>query len=204
MSHPSSTEVSDACDQLGVPAARTGALRPLWADCPAVTGPVTTVRLETGVEPPLPQLLDIMAAASGRVVLVDLGGRGDVQCWGTVLATAAKHFGVRGALINGAARDVEGLQALGFPTYARGVFPGAVRGRLSVVGVDRAVEFETGRVDAGSFTVADASGAVFLPAADASSVLALAAELQAVEEGKLRSVRAGADPRAVFAPERTE
>src|SRR5262245_55762716 len=118
-----SSDVSDACDLRGIEAFRTGSMRPLWAECPPLAGRVRTIRLERGDDTPLPDLLEVLAGASGHLVLVDLRGRIDVQCWGTVLATAARYFGVPGALVNGAVRDVEGLRELGFATYARGVYP---------------------------------------------------------------------------------
>src|SRR5256714_5460813 len=139
-----STDVSDAGDELGVEAVRTGLLRPMWPECAPLAGRVRTVRLDGGAGAPLPELLEVLAAATDQVLFVDLGGRLDVQCWGTVLATAAQHFGVRGALVNGCARDVEGLRELGLPCYARGVYPGAMRGRLRVASVDEPVELDRG------------------------------------------------------------
>jgi len=193
-----SCDVSDACDRLGIAAARTGVLRPVWPDCPAVNGLLTTVRLEPGAGMPLPELLQVLAGARERVVLVDLQGRVDVQCWGTVLATAARRFGVRGALVNGAARDVEGLQELGFASYARGVYPGAMRGRLELVAVDEPVEIDGIGLEPGSFAVADASGVVFVPGERAAEAVALARELRAREEEQLRAIAAGAELRAVL------
>jgi regulator of RNase E activity RraA len=195
-----SSDVSDACDRLGVAAARTGALRPLWPDCPPVAGRLVTVRLEPAATTgsPLAELLDVLAGASEAVVFVDLGGRVDTQAWGAVLATAASRFGARGALVNGAARDVAGLRELGFPTYARGVHPGQMRGRLRVTGVDVPVELDGAVVEPGSMGVADAGGAVFLPAAAAGDVLALAAELRRQEDEQLRAAGEGADPRTVL------
>jgi regulator of RNase E activity RraA len=200
LTRPGSCDVSDACDQLGVDAVRTGVLRPLWPGCPPVSGRLTTVRLDTVAETPLPQLLEVLAAAAGGLILVDLGGRLDVQCWGTVLATAARHFDIRGALVNGAVRDVEGLRELGFATYGRGVYPAAIRGRLALTATNEPVELDGAVVRPGSFALADASGAVFLPESDAARVLGLAADLRAQEEELLQAVRDGADPRVIFAP----
>lgn len=191
-----SCDVSDACDRLGIEAVRTGSLRPLWPRCAPVAGPLTSVRLEPAAGTPLPQLLDALARAAHGIVLVDLGGRVDVQCWGTVLATAAHRFGVRGALVNGAARDVAGLEKLGFPTYARGVYPGQMSGRLELVGVDLPVEIDGSVVEPGSFAVADASGAVFLPRAREADVVALAAELRQRDDEVLHEI--GADPHAIL------
>jgi 4-hydroxy-4-methyl-2-oxoglutarate aldolase len=193
-----SSDVSDASDELGVEAVRTGSMRPLWPACPPLAGRVRTVRLDNGTGTSLPELLEVLAGAADQLVLVDLGGRLDVQCWGTVLATAARRFGVRGALVNGAARDVEGLRELGFATYAAGVYPARMRGRLELTAVDQPVELDGGIVESGSFAVADASGAVFLPGSRAVDVLALAADLRIEEEQRLQAVRDGGDPRLVF------
>jgi regulator of RNase E activity RraA len=193
-----SCEISDACDRLGIAAARTGVLGPLWPECPAVSGALTTVRLEPGAGMPLPELLEMLAAARDQVVLVDLQGRVDVQCWGTVLATAARQFGVCGVLVNGAARDVEGLRELGFPSYARGVYPGAMRGRLELVAVDELVEIDGIGFEPSGFAVADASGLVCVPSERAGEAVALARELRAREEQQLGAIAAGADPRAVL------
>src|SRR3954451_13615849 len=194
-----SSDVSDASDELGVAAVRTGSLRPLWPECPPLVGRMRTVRLDNGTGTPLPELLDVLAAATDQLLLVDLGGRLDVQCWGTVLATAARSFGVRGALVNGAVRDLEGLRELGFATYARGVYPARMRGRLALTAVDQPVELEGGVVESGSFAIADWSGVVFLPGGRAAEVLALASELRTAKEQRLQPVRDGGDPRRVFA-----
>lgn len=196
----SSCDASDACDALGIPAVRTGVFRPLWANCPPLSGPVRSVRLEPGQEgdSPLPGLLDLLAGCGGSVLLVDLGGRVDVQCWGTVLATASKHFGVLGALVNGAARDIDGLRALGLPSYARGVHPAALRGRLRLASVDERVRLDDQTVAPASFVVADASGAVFLPSERAADVTKLAAERADREREQLRSIESGIDPRSAL------
>jgi 4-hydroxy-4-methyl-2-oxoglutarate aldolase len=194
-----STDVSDAGDELGIEAVRTGLLRPMWPECAPLAGRVRTLRLDGGAGAPLPELLDVLAAATDQLLLVDLGGRLDVQCWGTVLATAARSFGVRGALVNGAVRDLEGLRELGFATYARGVYPARMRGRLALTAVDQPVELEGGVVESGSFAIADWSGVVFLPGDRAAEVLALASELRTAEEQRLQLVRDGGDPRRVFA-----
>src|SRR5437763_11010663 len=193
-----SSEVSDASDELGIEAVRTGSLRPLWPECPPLAGRVRTVRLDKGTGTPLPELLEVLAGAADQLMLVDLGGRGDVQCWGTVLATAAQSFGVRGALVNGAARDVEGLRELGFATYALGVHPARSHGRLGLTAVDQPVELDGGIVRTGNFAIADASGAVLLPDSRAAAVLALASDLRTEEEQRLQAVRDGGDPRLVF------
>ena len=191
-------DISDACDELGIEAVRTGVLVPAWAGCPAVSGPVITVRLEPGGDAPLADLLEVLAGAADGVVLVDLAGRVDVQCWGTALATAARRFGVRGALVNGAVRDVDGLRELGFPTYTRGVHPARMRGRVGVVGTGVSVDIDGGVVQPGAIVAADRSGAVFFPGEHEPEVVALARELRRREDLQLRAITDGADPRVAF------
>jgi 4-hydroxy-4-methyl-2-oxoglutarate aldolase len=196
----SSCDLSDACDALGIAAVRTGALGPLWPGCPPLIGALRPVRLEpaAGADSPLADLLAFLAEASGQVVLVDLGGRVDMQCWGTVLATAARRFGVLGALVNGAARDVDGLRALGLPCYARGVHPTAMRGRLRIASIDHAVQLDGQTIAAGSFAAVDSSGAVFLPAARAAEAQQLAGRRAQEERQHLQAIESGADPRTIF------
>jgi regulator of RNase E activity RraA len=170
---PTACDVSDACDRLEIDATRTGALRPVWPEAPAISGIVRTVRLEpaVGASSPIPGLLALLAEGGADLWLVDLGGRTDVQCWGGVLAAEARRHGVAGALVNGAARDVEELQALRFPTYARGVHPAGAAGRLRLAAVDEPVGIDGVTIDPGSYVVADASGLVAFAAALVPEVL---------------------------------
>ncbi len=199
---PGSCDVSDACDELGVRAVRTGVLRPVWHGCPAVLAPVVTVTLEpvSRAPTPLAELLDVLAGARGCVVLVDLGGRVDVQCWGLVLATAARRFGVEGALVDGAVRDVDGLRDLRFPCFARGTHPAGMRGRLRLVSAGEPVDVDGAAVAPGSVAVADASGIVFVPPERRAEVLALAADRCSRERRLLQAIEGGGDPRAVLGP----
>ena len=176
--HATASDVSDACDELGLAAARSGGLRPVWDGAPAISGVLRTVRLEPADSSPVDELLALLAEKASVLWLVDLEGRLDHQCWGSRLATAAQRYGVPGVLVNGAVRDVEELRALQFPTYARGVYPGAARGRLRVGAVDEAVDLDGVTVAAGSYVVADSSGLVAFEAARAGEVLDLALEIR--------------------------
>jgi len=200
---PSSCDVSDACDALHVGAARSGRLRPCWPGCRPLAGPLITIRLEPADAPPspLPQLLDVLQRAQGGLVLVDLGGRTDVQCWGAVLATAARRYGVQGALVNGSVRDVDALCEMDFPTYGRGVYPAAMRGRLRLVAIGEPVDLDGTWIDPNGFAVVDSSGAVFVPKARIGEVLLLAAQRRRSEWERVQEVMAGADPRHVFLAE---
>jgi len=197
---PTSCDVSDACDRLEISAVRTGALRPMWPGCPPATGRVTTWRMVDARTDaaPLPDQLAALATADADVLLVDVAGPADMQCWGAVLAIAARHWGIGAVLVNGAVRDVQELAALSYPTYARGVHPARAKGRLRVAATGVDVHLGGAAVHEGATVVIDASGAVFFPATHVERVLAVARAHADDERRMLDRVLAGEDPRAVF------
>jgi regulator of RNase E activity RraA len=105
---------------------------------------------------------------------------------------------VRGTLIDGAVRDVAALRALGAPVYARGAYPGRMRGRLRLGAVGEPVELGGRLAEPGSHAVADSSGTVVVPAARLDEILGLADAMRRNEEEQLQAIRSGADPRSVL------
>jgi 4-hydroxy-4-methyl-2-oxoglutarate aldolase len=182
-------DVSDSCDQLGVTCVRSGEIRPVYSECPPFTGVVATVLLEPGEGMPLRSLIEVFEETAYDAILIDLGGRTDVQCWGTVLATAARKHGVRAAMVNGATRDVGGLAEMEFPTFARSVHPAGVRGRLALTSTGCDVLIDGQAVSAGWTVVADENGTVFFPTKYADKVFGRAKEIAANEQRLLERLR---------------
>lgn len=191
-------DVSDSCDQLGLPCVRTGAIQPVYPDCPPFTGTISTVRLEPGPGMPLDALVDVFRKTGNDAVLIDLGGRTDIQCWGTVLATAASVCGVRAALVNGAVRDADGLAEMRFPTFARGVHPATMRGRLRLAEAEAPVVIDGQPVSPGWAVAADANGAIFFPKEHTAKVFGRAKEIAAAERRLLDRIRDARQPMAVL------
>src|SRR5688500_12896809 len=114
--------VSDALDNLNMKGATFG-IRPQW-DCPKVVGRAVTVKIQpAGETRPEAHLATpaVDGAESGDVVVIDNGGRPDQSCWGDILSNAAQFKGIRGVVIDGATRDIDGSRAIGFPVFARAV-----------------------------------------------------------------------------------
>jgi regulator of RNase E activity RraA len=176
---PGSADVSDACDDLGIPAARVGGFRPMWPGCPPLFGRVRTLCLTPGesADPVSDVLTALTRCDPGDVALVDLGGRSDLQCWGGRTALAAAQAGVSGALVNGAVRDVATLRGMGSATFALGTYPARAAGRLRYRGTDLDVRLGAVTVRSGSAVVADDDGAVFFPFASLHQVTARARAL---------------------------
>src|SRR5207249_5732544 len=123
--------LSDAMDHLNLKGAVIG-VRPVWA-CPRIAGRVVTVKIApAGLTRPEHHLATpaVESAESGDIIVVDNAGRTDVSCWGDILSNAAQVKGIRGVIIDGACRDVDGSRDIGFPVYARNGVPVTARGRI--------------------------------------------------------------------------
>ena len=102
--------------------------------------------------------------APGDVVLVAAGGSARAACWGELFSAAALARGARGTLIDGYCRDAQVIAAIGYPVWCRGMLPLDVKGRLAVTAHRQAAVVGGLPVRPGDLVVADADGAVAVPA----------------------------------------
>lgn len=166
--------VSDALDFLGLPGATVG-LRPLW-NCPKIVGRASTVLLapKSDSAPTVHLITPVVEQIdSDDRVLVIAGGIEGISCWGDILANAAAGKQVRGTVIDGFSRDIEGSAAIGYPVYGRGVTMISARNR--VVQIDAAVTIKVAGVDVSEddYVIADTCGTVFVPSACIEKVIDL-------------------------------
>ena len=70
-------------------------------------------------------VLAIYEAKPGDILVIDAGGTDRSMIWGGISGLAAKIRGIGGCVTNGAVRDVEELESIGFPVFAATV---SVRG----------------------------------------------------------------------------
>jgi 4-hydroxy-4-methyl-2-oxoglutarate aldolase len=184
--------VSDALDFLGLPGATFG-LRPLW-DCPKIVGRASTIELgpKTDTKPTVHLITPVVAAIQSRDrVLVIAGGIDGISCWGDILANAAHIKGIRGSVIDGMSRDIEGSEALGYPVYGRGVTMISARNRIVQVSSGQAVTVAGVRVEQDDYVIADRCGTVFVPAARIEAVIELGHRIARRQDGMVQAVRAG-------------
>src|SRR5262249_26097539 len=123
--------VSDALDFLELPGATYG-LRPLW-DCPKIVGRASTVQLapKTDTKPTVHLISPVIdAVVSDDRILVIAGGPEGISCWGDILANAATAKRIRGTIIDGCSRDIEGSESIDYPVYGRGVTMISARNRI--------------------------------------------------------------------------
>lgn len=193
--------VSDALDRLQLRGTVHGIGR-LWA-CPRVVGRVVTVQLgpfdaEAAAAAPHLGTRAIEAAGDEHVIVVANAGRVEMAGWGGLLSRAARQRGVRGVIVDGACRDVDEGEELGFALYARAAVPTTARGRASEVGSDVVVTIAGVDVAPGDLVIADASGVVFVAADSATEVLATAERLAAREAELAAQIDRGVPPTQVL------
>lgn len=184
--------VSDALDFLNLPGATYG-IRPLW-DCPKIVGRASTVQLgaKTDAAPTAHLITPVVAEIrSDDRILVIAGGLEGISCWGDILANAATAKKVRGSVIDGLSRDIEGSESIGYPVFGRGVTMISARNRVVQLGSGEPVVFAGVVVNQNDYVIADRCGTVFVPAQQIEAVLDLGERIARRQDGMVQAVRAG-------------
>lgn len=191
--------VSDALDRLQLSGAPRGIL-PLWLGCRKIVGPAATMKLVpvgeglTSPSPAMGSLEAVKAAHAGDILVIDHGGRMDVNSYGGIVGFTTQHFGLVGCVIDGVTRDVDEFKALGLPIYARGIIQQSIRNRCAFAGFGIEVELSGVKVRPGDFIVADENGVLVIPKERVIDVLKIAKEYKTIEERIVEAIRKGEDP----------
>ncbi len=188
------TNLSDALDKIGIRGAVIG-IRPLFG-MPKVVGSAVTIKITAAGLIRSKHHLGIEAIASsqkGDVIAID--NRGDTQnnCWGEILTCAAKMKGVAGVIIDGAARDVDVCEEMGFPIFARGIVPITARGRIMQENFNCLIRLGDVQVRPGDILVGDINGVVVIPPEKIEEVLIEAEMIMEKEEKIKKDILLGLD-----------
>ncbi|OJZ82490.1 hypothetical protein ASPFODRAFT_51378 [Aspergillus luchuensis CBS 106.47] len=184
--------VSDALDFLDLKGATYG-LRPLW-DCPKIVGRASTVKVgpKTDAAPTTHLLTPVIdAVTTDDRILVISGGTEGISCWGDIIANASKKKGIRGTIIDGMSRDIDGSKDVGYPVYGRGVTMISARNRLVQLESGTALQVRGVTVNQDDYVIADICGTVFVPAARIEEVLDLGERIDRRQNRMVQAVRAG-------------
>jgi RraA family protein len=151
---------ADICDAAAARIAMDSRIRPVWRGA-RLAGPAFTVRVPAG------QFRGVQEAAgrapAGAIVVID--GAGHVACalWGDKMSKLALDRGIAGLVVDGAVRDVDGIEALAFPVFAAAVAPTPpfrdLEGELGVPIICGGLT-----VQPGDYVYGDADGVVVVPA----------------------------------------
>jgi 4-hydroxy-4-methyl-2-oxoglutarate aldolase len=182
--------------RLGTATVHEAAARAAVVDAPLVqvvpgsraAGPARTVLC--GQDDNLMVHAAMAEAEPGEVLVLTMPEPRPVALVGELLATQAKVAGVAALLVDAAVRDLEELQELGLPIWARWVrVSGAEKRSPGVIG--EPVEVAGARIRQGDVVVLDADGAVVVERERVDDVLTAALAREEREREKRAKLEAG-------------
>lgn len=133
----------------------------------------------------------IEAMPAGCVAVVDAMEVTDAGIFGDILAARMLKRGVAALVSDGVVRDLDGVLGTGLPVWCRGTAaPSSVTG-LTFVGWQEPIACGGVAVFPNDVVVADADGAVLIPAALVDAVIDAAVEQERLEGWILREVERG-------------
>jgi 4-hydroxy-4-methyl-2-oxoglutarate aldolase len=176
--------VHEAQDQTG---ALTGAIKPI-DPTRRLAGPAFTIHVPAGDN--LIIHVALTQARRGDVLVINAQGEIERAVWGDILTFAAQQIGVHGLILDGAVRDTEGIIALGFPVFARGIsIKGPQKnqsGRINVPITCGGIPIHPRDIILG-----DRDGVVVIPRSTLDEVIMAALRREAAEAALREGIRAG-------------
>jgi regulator of RNase E activity RraA len=183
--------------------------RPIAASSRRVVGPAFTLNFIPAREDlavpeawasPTSTRAALEAAPEGAVVVANALGVADAGIFGDILCARMVKRGMAGLVTDGAVRDIAGVRATGLPVWAQGfAAPPSVAG-LIFTGWNQPIGCGGVAIFPGDVIVADADGAVVVPAALVDVIAALGAEQERLEAWILAEVEKGAALPGLYPP----
>ena len=152
-----------------------------------VTGQALTVQLSKGdlVDP----LKALEMGQAGDVIVVDAGGDPNTSVCGGLMGGLAQNRGIRGMIVDGAGRDTDELEDIGWPIWTKAITPRGTHTMFSErkeeLSINIPIQCGGVVVNPGDFIVADLMGVVVVPQ-DKAAEIAEQAQEQADREEKTR------------------
>ena len=183
--------------------------RPLRPNQPRLVGRAFTLRFVPQREDlatpeswsnPLSTRAAIEAMPASCIAVVDAIGIVDAGIFGDILCARMKQRGVTALVTDGVVRDVTGVLATNLPVWCQGAAaPPSVAG-LTFVNWQEPIGCGGVAVFPDDVVVADADGAVLIPAALLDDIVALAPEQERLENWIMQEVLGGARLPGLYPP----
>lgn len=183
--------------------------RPLRPDQPRLVGRAFTLRFVPAREDlatpeswskPISTRAAIEAMPEGCITVVDAMGVTDAGIFGDILCARMRKRGVKALVTDGVLRDVAGVIGTGLPVWCQGAAaPPSVAG-LTFVNWQEPIGCGGVAVFPDDVVVADADGAVLIPAALLDDIVAAAPEQERLEGWIMQEVENGAALPGLYPP----
>lgn len=138
-----------------------------------IAGPAVTLKLTLGDSLLVTKALSV--AKPGDVLVIDGRGSGNNALWGDHRSLIAKKLGLEGVVIDGAFRDIDENERIGFPIYAKAVTCGSST-KNSHGEVNISISCGGVVVNPGDIVVGDRNGVCVVPLEYAEQILRNAQE----------------------------
>lgn len=175
-------------DAMGGRGALDHAIKPVVAARPTFIG--SALPVWTGPNDNLALIGGVAIAKPGDVVVAESGGFEGAAVCGDIVAQLAKNAGCSAIVIDGMARDLEGLDAVGLAVFARGITPNSCvksgPGRVGLPVVAGGVQ-----VTAGDLVMGDRDGVVVVPGAMVETVADQVDAIRAAEAKVIEKSESG-------------
>ena len=121
----------------------------------------------------------------GTVSVWACGGSMDCAHWGEIMSTAARQRGCHGAVIDGGVRDVDFVNAMNYPVFAKFKCAASSVGRWDIREYQVTIRIGAVVIHPGDFVFGDTDGVVIVPNAMTLEVLEAAEDVYR-REGQMR------------------
>ena len=164
--------VPELCDGMDLFRAMDYQVKPM-VTTQKIIGPAITLQLTLGDSLLVPKAIEV--AQTGDIIVIDAKGSCNNAVWGDNRSRVANALGIAGVVIDGAFRDIEENEAIGFPIYARANTGGrstrCAKGEINVPIACGGVS-----VRPGDIIVGDRNGVVVIPLEHAEEIIQAAQE----------------------------
>ena len=140
---------------------------------------------------PFGLMLEALDSLRPGEIYVTSGAVRPYALWGELMSTRARHLGAHGALVNGFARDIDGIRALDFPTFATGFYAQDQGVRGKVLDYRCAVEIAGIGIEPGMLLFGDKEGVLAIPRQAEEEAIRLALEKARGEKKVADAIQGG-------------
>ncbi|MGB7974780.1 MAG: RraA family protein [Roseiarcus sp.] len=147
---------------------------------------------------PFGLMLEALDDLRPNEVYVATGGSFRYAFWGELMSTRARCLRAAGAVLNGFVRDAAGIEALGFPTFSRGLYAQDQGPRGKVIDFRVSIEIEGVRIAPGDLIFGDREGVLIIPFLVAADAIQAALEKASTENRVATAIRHGMGAREAF------
>jgi 4-hydroxy-4-methyl-2-oxoglutarate aldolase len=147
---------------------------------------------------PFGLMLEALDDLRPNEVYVATGGSFRYAFWGELMSTRARYLRAAGAVLNGFVRDASGIEALGFPTFSRGLYAQDQGPRGKVIDFRVSIEIEGVRIAPGDLIFGDREGVLVIPSEVAADAIQAALEKASTENRVAIAIKNGMGAREAF------